>query len=96
MSKSSSSTPSTAGDVHKDDAQVPNDVSKAPASRADSSSKGPDGEDILLFLIASRLLSALVLQTFFQPDEYFQALEPAWQLAFGQDSGAWITWVSVK
>jgi GPI mannosyltransferase 3 len=53
----------------------------------------PKGRDVLLFLIASRLLNALVIQTFFQPDEYFQALEPAWQLAFGPQAGAWITWV---
>lgn len=50
--------------------------------------------DVLLFLISFRLLNALAVQTFFQPDEYFQALEPAWELAFGPRSGAWITWVS--
>jgi GPI mannosyltransferase 3 len=50
-------------------------------------------QDILLFLIAFRILNAFTIQTFFQPDEYFQALEPAWQLAFGKNSGAWITWV---
>ena len=49
--------------------------------------------DILLFLIAFRILNALTIQTFFQPDEYFQSLEPAWQMTFGTDSGAWITWV---
>jgi hypothetical protein len=49
--------------------------------------------DILLFLIALRILNALTLRTFFQPDEYFQSLEPAWQIAFGKGSGAWITWV---
>lgn len=49
--------------------------------------------DILLFLIAFRILNALSIRTFFQPDEYFQSLEPAWQMAFGVDSGAWITWV---
>ena len=49
--------------------------------------------DILLFLIAFRLLNALGVATFFQPDEYFQSLEPAWQMAFGGGSGAWITWV---
>lgn len=31
--------------------------------------------------------------TWFQPDEFYQALEPAWALAFGKESGAWITWV---
>ncbi|KAL9007394.1 MAG: hypothetical protein Q9173_007325 [Seirophora scorigena] len=49
-------------------------------------------QEILLFLIAFRILNALSIRTFFQPDEYFQSLEPAWQIAFGPDSGAWITW----
>lgn len=50
---------------------------------------------LLLLLLALRLLNALLLHTFFQPDEFFQSLEPAWQLAFGPDSGAWITWVGL-
>ena len=50
--------------------------------------------DVFLFLLAFRILNALSIKTFFQPDEYFQSLEPAWQIAFGPDSGAWITWVS--
>ena len=50
-------------------------------------------QDILLFLVAFRILNALSIRTFFQPDEYFQSLEPAWRMAFGADSGAWITWV---
>ena len=49
--------------------------------------------DIFLFLVAFRIVNALSIRTFFQPDEYFQSLEPAWQIAFGTDSGAWITWV---
>ena len=52
-----------------------------------------DSHNVLLFLIAFRILNALSIKTFFQPDEYFQSLEPAWQIAFGPDSGAWITWV---
>lgn len=51
--------------------------------------------DVLLFLIAYRILNALTIKTFFQPDEYFQSLEPAWDMVFGPDSGAWITWVSL-
>ncbi|KAH7125283.1 Alg9-like mannosyltransferase family-domain-containing protein [Dendryphion nanum] len=43
-------------------------------------------------LLAFRIVNALTLRTFFQPDEFFQSLEPAWQLAFGQSSNAWITW----
>ncbi|KAH7143944.1 GPI mannosyltransferase 3 [Dactylonectria macrodidyma] len=43
-----------------------------------------------IFII--RLINAWWIATFFQPDEYFQALEPAWDLAFGSQSGAWLTW----
>ncbi|KAJ5610701.1 hypothetical protein N7510_007420 [Penicillium lagena] len=48
--------------------------------------------NIFLFLLAFRLLNSLAIRTFFQPDEFFQSLEPAWQIAFGKDQGAWITW----
>ena len=48
---------------------------------------------VLGFLLALRISNALSIKTFFQPDEYFQSLEPAWQIAFGAESGAWITWV---
>lgn len=50
--------------------------------------------DILYLMLAYRFINALLVQTFFQPDEYFQSLEPAWRMAFGVNSGAWITWVS--
>ncbi|KAK8177187.1 Alg9-like mannosyltransferase family-domain-containing protein [Phyllosticta citrichinensis] len=50
------------------------------------------GSHVFLLLLALRILNALTTRTFFQPDEYFQALEPAWQMAFGEASGAWITW----
>ena len=48
---------------------------------------------VLLFLFAFRIVNALALRTFFVPDEYYQSLEPAWHLAFGPKSGAWLTWV---
>lgn len=49
---------------------------------------------VLIGLTILRVLNAICTgKTFFQPDEYFQALEPAWNLAFGQYSGAWLTWV---
>jgi phosphatidylinositol glycan class B len=51
------------------------------------------GGIVLLLLIAFRFINALSVVTFFQPDEYFQSLEPAWEIAFGSQSGAWITWV---
>ena len=44
-------------------------------------------------ILTIRLINSFLVNTFFQPDEYFQSLEPAWDLAFGRDSGAWITWV---
>jgi len=49
--------------------------------------------DTWAVLIFVRMVNAITICTFFQPDEYYQALEPAWELAFGKDSGAWITWV---
>jgi hypothetical protein len=49
---------------------------------------------VFALLLAWRTVNALTQRTFFQPDEYFQALEPAWQLAFGESSNAWITWVN--
>lgn len=48
---------------------------------------------LLPAIIGLRLLNAYSVVTYFQPDEFFQALEPAWRLAFGPGSGAWITWV---
>jgi phosphatidylinositol glycan class B len=43
-------------------------------------------------LFAFRIVNGSTLKTFFQPDEFFQALEPAWHWTFGSLSGAWITW----
>ncbi|KAI1393757.1 glycosyltransferase family 22 protein [Hypoxylon trugodes] len=49
-------------------------------------------QEALAVIFAFRLINALCVRTFFQPDEYFQALEPAWRMAFGGNSGAWLTW----
>lgn len=49
-------------------------------------------KDTWLLLLFFRCINAALVWTFFQPDEYFQSLEPAWQMAFGPESGAWITW----
>ncbi|OQE22402.1 hypothetical protein PENSTE_c010G08826 [Penicillium steckii] len=68
-------------------------TSNSSARRVTSSSSSTSPcVNILLFLVAFRLLNALTLRTFFQPDEFFQSLEPAWQIAFGKDQGAWLTW----
>lgn len=48
---------------------------------------------VLAWLLVLRLINATLVWTFFQPDEFFQSLEPAWAAAFGPDSGAYITWV---
>ena len=50
-------------------------------------------EHVFLLLFAFRIVNALTLDTLYVPDEFYQSLEPAWQLAFGLKSGAWITWV---
>ncbi|KAF1940858.1 hypothetical protein EJ02DRAFT_219560 [Clathrospora elynae] len=47
---------------------------------------------VFALLLAFRIVNALTLRSFFQPDEFFQSLEPAWQLAFGEYSNACITW----
>ena len=71
------------------------DDGKALSRRSDDRVKGTTtARDILIFLIAFRIANALSVKTFFQPDEFFQSLEPAWEIAFGANSGAWITWVS--
>ncbi|KAK7969850.1 GPI mannosyltransferase [Apiospora saccharicola] len=62
------------------------------ACSATNDKKTQQVRDALSMLFGFRLLNALCLRTFFQPDEYYQALEPAWKIAFGLDSGPWMTW----
>jgi hypothetical protein len=59
------------------------------------SSYRDSGLTVFALLLGFRIVNALLLRTFFQPDEYFQSLEPAWGLAFGQTSNARITWVRI-
>ncbi|PFH58137.1 hypothetical protein XA68_14116 [Ophiocordyceps unilateralis] len=47
---------------------------------------------MLVALVAVRLVNAWFIATFFQPDEFFQVLEPAWGLAFGPQTRPWLTW----
>jgi GPI mannosyltransferase 3 len=47
--------------------------------------------EILPFIV--RPLIALLTQTFFQPDEYFQALEPAHHVVFGYGHLTW-EWIT--
>ena len=75
-------------------------ATSAAATRTTSSASKPPHSvvvaqawDVISLLLVYRFLNSLCVRTFFQPDEYFQALEPAWDIAFGHGSGAWMTWV---
>ncbi|KAL8857911.1 MAG: hypothetical protein Q9178_005530 [Gyalolechia marmorata] len=84
---------SQASTVFETDApQIRNDQKTRPRAALQHVKQATTSQDIPLFLIAYRILNALSIRTFFQPDEYFQSLEPAWEIAFGANSGAWITW----
>ena len=98
MSDTMPSTPTSEASTKVDnDSIVFHDDNKGFRRRAFHRAKeAATSRDILLFLVAFRILNALSIRTFFQPDEYFQSLEPAWQMAFGEDSGAWITWVWLR
>ncbi|KAK4043246.1 glycosyltransferase [Parachaetomium inaequale] len=65
---------------------------QSPASKVHAQVAAAQVADVISLLLAFRFINALCVRTFFQPDEYFQALEPAWRIAFGADSGAWLTW----
>lgn len=69
-------------------------LSSLSSSSAFLLSTPPSSLRIFLFLVAFRLVNAWTVRTFFQPDEFFQSLEPAWRAAFGDDHAPWITWVS--
>lgn len=90
-----SSTPtSDASTKIGSDSAISTDEEKSSSKRAfERAQRAVTSQDILLFLVAFRILNALSIRTFFQPDEFYQSLEPAWAIAFGKDSGAWITWV---
>src|SRR5579859_2842680 len=44
---------------------------------------------LLILLISLRIFNALTITTFFQPDEYYQSLEPAWKSVFGYGELTW-------
>lgn len=83
-SSSSSSSASSASPSH----------SPPPSRLSPPAANDATDANIILFLIGFRILNSLTVRTFFQPDEFFQSLEPAWKIAFGEDQGPWITWVS--
>jgi GPI mannosyltransferase 3 len=65
-------------------------LSKSRATPLKRKRRVPPGDQrILLLLIALRTLNALAVRTFFQPDEYYQSLEPAWRFVFGYGELTW-------
>lgn len=52
-------------------------------------------EIAVLLAIALRSFLAVTTRTFFQPDEYFQSLEPAHQIVFGYGQLTW-EWTSAR
>lgn len=70
-----------------------NQLDIAPSCHVQQDATATQLKEALAVLFAFRLINVICTRTFFQPDEYYQALEPAWQLVFGPESGAWMTWV---
>jgi phosphatidylinositol glycan class B len=59
-----------------------------------SPSNTPSGTTLFLLALVFRLVNACITRTFFQPDEYYQALEPAHRLIFGTGYATW-EWRSI-
>ncbi|KAI0603282.1 Alg9-like mannosyltransferase family-domain-containing protein [Biscogniauxia sp. FL1348] len=90
----------------KSDEKTPRDKGKGAEIQDPANGKEKDSNDnnviaslaaaqtreALTVIFGFRVINAVCVRTFFQPDEYFQALEPAWHMVFGDDSGAWLTW----
>ena len=66
----------------------------APPRPPSSNSYRDSALGVFVLLLALRIVNAWTTRSFFQPDEFFQSLEPAWQLAFGPSANAYITWVN--
>jgi phosphatidylinositol glycan class B len=80
-------------EAEKTESKTKSKTTQSTASKVHAQVAAAQVSDIISLLLAFRFINALCVRTFFQPDEYFQALEPAWRIAFGADSGAWLTWV---
>ncbi|RSL42505.1 GPI mannosyltransferase 3 [Fusarium sp. AF-6] len=71
---------------------MPSIQTGSPPSSLDRARNQRNRPVFLRDIFVIRLINAWWIATFFQPDEFFQSLEPAWDLAFGPRSGAWLTW----
>src|ERR1700687_5784740 len=70
-------------------------TSRAPPLRIKRRQAPPDDayflldRRVFLLLLCIRIFNAVTIQTFFQPDEYYQSLEPAWKLVYGYGETTW-------
>ncbi|KAJ9476280.1 GPI mannosyltransferase 3 [Pseudozyma hubeiensis] len=72
------------------DSQPPAPPSASSASATTQKSPAPVNlASLFCFLLASRLLNALVTRTFFQPDEHYQTTEIAHRVVFGYGFKSW-------
>ncbi|KAK3944268.1 hypothetical protein QBC46DRAFT_280044 [Diplogelasinospora grovesii] len=92
MEKAAEPPRSRAGDSKGSDSKPADETVSTTAKKLHPEVVAAQVKDVLSLLLVFRFVNALCVRTFFQPDEYFQALEPAWDVAFGSESGAWLTW----
>lgn len=59
------------------------DKKKSASKNPDLSVSSPFLRNIFLFCLVTRIINSLLVQTYFNPDEHWQALEIAHRIAFG-------------
>jgi GPI mannosyltransferase 3 len=64
-------------------------IKRRQSPTGDTATTSPVDRRLLLSLIALRIVNALTIRTFFQPDEYYQSLEPAWRFVYGYGELTW-------
>ena len=67
---------------------APLKIKRRPPSLDDSTVLFQDRR-IFFTLLCLRIFNALTICTFFQPDEYYQSLEPAWNVVYGYGEITW-------
>lgn len=70
-----------------------NTIKETPGKSSSSLHEAIPNALILFYLVILRVINALTINTFFQPDEYFQSLEPAHQFTYGFGDVTW-EWTS--
>lgn len=66
----------------KDKIEIPNAVDREKAATASSNIKF-SSRRVFVVCLVMRMANSLVVQTYFNPDEHWQALEVAHRIAFG-------------